>query len=147
MENSMVTSNKDWVREIKSLKAAKRNYVIEFEDKIYEMDHEQDVIHVIDSPYIDSDDRYVQKIMRIDLARALSMYALMYGLNVEVYDGEERVKANYAADEKDPDYEEDYDVVDIKIDVKDEFTMFKGINEVGYAKIYHRNNDGSYELF
>lgn len=143
----MVTNNKEWVREIKSLKEAKRKYVIEFEDKIYEMDHEQDVIHVIDPPYIDSDDRYVQKIMRIDLARALSMYALMYDLNVEVYDGEERVKANYAADENDPDYEEDYDVVDIKIDVKDEFTMFKGINEVRYAKIYHRNNDGSYELF
>lgn len=68
-------------------------------------------------------------------------------MNVEVYNGEERVKANYAAKEGDPDYEEDYEIVDVKIDIKNELTMFKGINEVGYAKIYHRNNDGSYELF
>ena len=51
----MVTSNTDWVREIKSLDKAIRKYVIEFEGKIYEMDHEQDVIHVIDEPYKDSD--------------------------------------------------------------------------------------------
>lgn len=143
----MITSNTDWVREIKSLSEAVRNYVIEFEGKIYEMDHEQDVIHVIDPPYIDSDDRYVQMIMRMDLARALSMNALMFGLNVEVYNGEERVKANYAVDKDDPDYEEDYDEADVIIDIKDEFTMFSGINKIGYAKIYHRNDNGSYKLF
>ena len=143
----MITSNTDWVREIKSLSEATRNYVIEFKERIYEADNEQDIVHIIDQPYIDSDDRYVQMIMRIDLARALSMYAIMLGLNVEVYNGEERVKSNYAADKDDPDYEEDYEEADIIIDIKDEFTMFKGINEVGYAKIYHRNNDGSYELF
>lgn len=54
----MITNNTDWVREIESLDKAVRKYVIEFEGKIYEMDHEQDVIHVIDPPYIDSDDRY-----------------------------------------------------------------------------------------
>ncbi len=143
----MLTKNKEWVREINGIDEATRNYVIEFEGKIYEMDNEQDVIHVIDPPYIDSDDKYVQMIMRIDLERALSMYALMYDLNVEVYNGEERVKANYAADKDDPDYEEDYDNPDIIIDVKDEITMFKGINKVGYAKIYYRNNDGAYKLF
>lgn len=143
----MITSNTDWVREIDSLDKSVRNYVIEFEGKLYEADNEQDIVHVIDPPYIDSDDRIVQMNMRIDLARSLSMYAIMYGLNVEVYNGEERVKANYAAKEDDPDYEEGYEILDIKIDIKDELTMFKGINEVGYAKIYHRNNDGSYELF
>lgn len=143
----MITSNTDWVREIKNIDEATRNYVIEFEGKIYEMDHEQDVIHVIDPPYIDSDDRYVQMIMRIDLARALSMYGIMYGLNVEVYNGDERVKSNYAADENDEDYEEDYEEADVIIDIKDEFTMFSGINKVGYAKIYKRNDDGEYELF
>ena len=143
----MVTSNTDWVREIRSLEEATRKYVIEFEEKIYEADNEQDIIHVIDAPYIDSDDRVVQMNMRMDLARALSMYAIMYGMNVEVYNGEERVKANYAAKEDDPDYEEDYEEADVIIDVKDEFTMFSGINKVGYAKIYHRNNDGLYELF
>lgn len=71
-------------------------------------------------------------IMRIDLARALSMYAIMNGLNVEVYNCEERVKSNYAADENDSDYEE----ADVIIDIKDEFTMFSGINKVVYAKIY-----------
>ena len=139
----MITSNTEWVREIESLDRATRNYVIEFEGKIYEADNEQDIVHVIDGPYIDSDDRYVQMIMRIDLARALSMYALMAGLNVEVYNGSERVRNNYAADEKDPDYE----TPDIVIDIKDEFTMFEGINKVGYASIYKKVEDGKYELF
>ena len=143
----MITSNTDWVREIKNIDEATRNYVIEFEGKIYEADHEQDIVHVMDPPYIDSDDRYVQMIMRMDLARALSMYAIMNGLNVEVYNGEERVKSNYAAEENDPDYEEDYEEADVIIDIKDEFTMFKGINKVGYAKIYKRTDEGKYNLF
>ena len=143
----MVTNNTDWVREIESLDKAVRKYVIEFEGKIYEMDHEQDVIHVIDPPYIDSDDRYVQMIMRIDLARALSMYALMFGLNVEVFNGNERVNPNYAADKDDPDYEEEYEEADVIIDVKNEITMFSGINQTGYAKIYYRNDKGIYESF
>ena len=86
-------------------------------------------------------------LMRIDLARALSMYALMLGLNVEVYNGSERVKENYAADKDNPDYEEDYEEADIIIDIKDELTMFSGINQVGYAKIYKRFENGRYELF
>ena len=143
----MITNNTEWVREINNLDNAVRKYVIEFEGKIYEMDHEQDVIHVIDSPYIDSDDRYVQMIMRIDLARALSMYALMRELNVEVYNGNERVKSNYAADKDDPDFEEDYEKADVIIDVKNELTMFSGINKIGYAKIYKRNSNGTYTLF
>lgn len=143
----MVTTNTDWVREIESLDKAKRKYAIEFEGKIYEADNEQDVLHVIDEPYIDSDDRYVQMIMRIDLARALSMFALMFDLNVEVYNGPEKVRSNYAVDKDDPDYEEDYEEPDIIIDVKDELTMFSGINKVGYAKIYKRLEDGNYELF
>lgn len=143
----MITSNTDWVREIDGLDKAVRNYVIEFDGKFYEADNEQDIVHVIDPPYIDSDDRYVQMIMRIDIARALSMYAVMYELNVEVYNGDERVKSNYAADEKDPDYEEDYDEADVIIDIKDEFTMFSGINKVGYAKIYYKKDNGAYELF
>ena len=105
------------------------------------------MLHVIDEPYIDSDDKYVQMIMRIDLARALSMFALMLDLNVEVYNGPEKVRSNYAVDKDDPDYEEDYEEPDIIIDVKDELTMFSGINKVGYAKIYKRLEDGNYELF
>lgn len=143
----MVTKNTDWVREIESLDKAKRKYAIEFEGKIYEADNEQDVLHVIDEPYIDSDDRYVQMIMRIDLARALSMFALMFDLNAEVYNGPEKVRSNYAVDKDEPDYEEDYEEPDIIIDVKDELTMFSGINKVGYAKIYKRLEDGNYELF
>lgn len=143
----MITNNTEWVREIESLDKAVRNYVIEFEGKIYEADHEQDIVHVIDPPYIDSDDRYVQMIMRIDLARALSMYALMFGLNVEVFNGNERVNPNYAADKDDPDYEEEYEETDVIIDVKNEITMFSGINKTGYAKIYYRNDKGVYESF
>ena len=143
----MVTKNTDWVMEIESLDKAKRKYAIKFEGKIYEADNEQDVLHVIDEPYIDSDDRYVQMIMRIDLARALSMFALMFDLNVEVYNGPEKVRSNYAVDKDEPDYEEDYEEPDIIIDVKDELTMFSGINKVGYAKIYKRLEDGNYELF
>ena len=142
----MVTSNTDWVREIKSLEEATRKYVVEFEEKIYEMDHEQDVIHVIDAPYIDSDDKYVQMLMRIDLARALSMYAIMYGLNVEVWNANERVRENYAADKDDPDYKKDYEEADVIINVANEITMFSGINKIGYAKIYERDGFGEYKL-
>lgn len=138
----MVTSNKEWIREIQSLEEAARKYVIVFDGKVYEGDNEQDIIHVIDPPYIDSDDKYVQMLMRIDLARALSMYAIMYDLNVEVWNGNERVRENYAVDKNDPDYEE----VDVIIDVKDEISMFSGINEIGYAKIYKRNKNGIYQL-
>lgn len=142
----MVTSNTDWVREIESLEQAIRKYVIEFEGKIYEADNEQDIIHVIDAPYIDSDDRYVQMLMRIDLARALSMYAIMGNLNVEVWNGNERVRENYAADKDDPDYEEDYEEADVIINVENEITMFSGINKIGCAKIYERDKVGNYNL-
>lgn len=153
----MVTNNTDLVREIDSLDKAVRKYVIEFEDKIYESDNEQEIINVIDIPYIDSNDRYIpyidnndryiQMIMRINLARVLSMYGIMFGLNVEVYNGTERVKANYAADKDDPHHEEDYEEADVIIDIKNEITMFSGINQIEYAKIYYRNDSGSYELF
>ena len=143
----MVTSNTEWLREIKDLEEAERKYVIEFEGKIYEGDKEQDIIHVMDAPYIDSDDRYVQMLMRIDLARALSMYAIMYDLNVEVWNGNERVRENYAVDKDDSDYEDYYETANVIIDVQSEITMFSGINEIGYAKIYYRNDDGLYKLF
>lgn len=153
----MVTNNTDLVREIDSLDKAVRKYVIEFEDKIYESDNEQEIINVLDIPYIDSNDRYIpyidnndryiQMIMRINLARVLSMYGIMFGLNVEVYNGTERVKANYAADKDDPHHEEDYEEADVIIDIKNEITMFSGINQIEYAKIYYRNDSGSYELF
>ncbi|CAM2079511.1 MAG: hypothetical protein NSGCLCUN01_03731 [uncultured Clostridium sp.] len=142
----MVTSNTEWAKEIDGLEEATRKYVIEVEGKIYEADHEQDVIHVIDEPYIDSDDRYVQMLMRIDLARALSMYSIMYNLNVEVWNGNERVRENYAVDKDDPDYEDDYEEADVIINVENEITMFSGINKIGYAKIYERDEDGKYKL-
>lgn len=71
------------------------------------------------------------------------MYAIMYDLNVEVWNGNERVRENYAVDKDDCDYE----TADVIIDVQSEITMFSGINEIGYAKIYYRNDDGLYKLF
>ena len=71
----------------------------------------------------------------------------MLGLNVEVYNGKERVKGNYAADKDDYDYAEEYEEADVIIDVKNEITMFSGINKVGYANIYKRNLNGTYKLF
>ena len=71
----------------------------------------------------------------------------MFGVNVEVYNGNERVKANYAVDKDEPDYEEDYEEADVIIDVKNEITMFSGINKTRYAKIYYRNDNGVYESF
>ena len=77
-------------------------------------------------------------LMRIDLARSLSMYAIMYNLNVEVWKDNERVRENYAVYKDDPDYEE----ADVIINVKNEITMFSG----GYVKIYERDEDGKYKL-
>ncbi|WP_447412750.1 hypothetical protein [Clostridium perfringens] len=67
----------------------------------------------------------MQLLFRIDFARALSMYSIMNGLNVEVHIKRKLIRYNYAVDEDDPDYEKDYDIPDVVMDVFDEFTLFK----------------------
>ena len=41
----------------------------------------------------------------------------------------------------------DYEIPDVILDVFDEFTLFKGLNELKYAKIYYKSDDGEYKLF
>ncbi|MGM8317237.1 hypothetical protein ACSXC6_17820, partial (plasmid) [Clostridium perfringens] len=94
-----------------------------------------------------TDDRNMQLLFRIDFARALSMYSIMNGINVEVYNNGKKVRDNYAVSEDDPDYEKDYEIPDVILDVFDEFTLFKGLNELKYAKIYYKSDDGEYKLF
>ncbi len=53
------------------------------------------------------------------------MYSIMNGLNVEVHIKRKLIRYNYAVDEDDPDYEKDYDIPDVVMDVFDEFTLFK----------------------
>lgn len=97
--------------------------------------------------YTETDDRNMQLLFRIDFARALSMYSIMNGINVEVYNNGKKVRDNYAVSEDDPDYEKNYEIPDVIMDVFDEFTLFKGLNELKYAKIYYRSDDGEYKLF
>lgn len=139
--------NEEWIRVIDSVDKAERRYVLEFEGLIYEADNEQDIMARLYQDYIESDERAVQLMFRIDLARALAMWSIMNNIKVDVVNGAEEVKENYAAAEDDPDYEKEYEKADVIIDVYDELTMFKGINEVGYAKIYIRDKDNTYKLF
>lgn len=138
---------KEWIQKIDSIDNANRNYVLVFEDLIFEADNEQDITSRLIRDYIETDDRNMQLLFRIDFARALSMYSLIKGLNVEVYYNGKLIRDNYAVSEDDPDYEKDYESPDIILDVFDEFTLFKGLNELKYAKIYYKDDDGKYKLF
>lgn len=138
---------KEWIRVINRKEDAVRKYVLEIHGFIYEADNEQDIMARIIKDYIETDDRNMQLLFRIDFARALSMYSIMIGENVEIENNGKEIKENYAADEKDPDYEKDYDSPDVILDVKDEFTLFKGLNEVDYAKVYYRDENRKYKLF
>ncbi|MDY3360462.1 MAG: hypothetical protein SOY04_08690 [Clostridium celatum] len=139
--------NEEWIRRIDSIEAATRKYVLVYEDIVLEADNEQDIMARLYRDYIETDSREVQLLFRIDLARALSMWSISKGLNVEIMNGKEIVKENYAASDKDPDYEKDYEKADVIIDVENELSMFKGINEIGYANIYYRNESNKYIKF
>ena len=139
--------NKKWIQKIDSIDNATRKYVLVFEGLIFECVHEQDVAARLIRDYAETDDRNMQLLFRIDFARALSMYSIMNGLNVEVQNNGKLIRDNYAVSEDDSDYEKDYDNPDVVLDVFDEFTLFKGLNELNYAKIYYKDNDGKYRLF
>ena len=139
--------NKKWIQKIDSIDDATRKYVLVFESLIFEYVHEQDVAARLIKDYAETDDRNMQLLFRIDFARALSMYSIVNGLNVEVQNNGKLIRDNYAVDEDDPDYEKDYDIPDVVLDVFDEFTLFKGLNKLNYAKIYYKSDDGTYKLF
>ena len=139
--------NKKWIQKIDSIDDATRKYVLVLEGLIFECVHEHDVAARLIRDYAETDDRNMQLLFRIDFARALSMYSIVNGLNVEVQNNGKLIRDNYAVDEDDPDYEKDYDIPDVVLDVFDEFTLFKGLNELNYSKIYYKSDDGTYKLF
>lgn len=135
----------NFVKEIGSLKEADKRYVLEYNKKVFEADNEQDIMNIMLKGYTEVDDPNMQLLYRIDLARGLEMLSLINDINVDIMNGDKKIKENYAAAAEDPDYEKDYDEADIIIDVNSELTMFSGINKVGYAKLYIKNID-KYEL-
>lgn len=138
---------KEWIRVINNKEEAVREYVLETQGFVYEADNEQDIMARIIKDYIETDDRNMQLLFRIDFARALAMYSIMLNKNVDIQNNGNEIKENYAVEADDPDYEKDYDEADVILDVKDEFTLFKGINELEYAKVYYRDKNGQYKLF
>ena len=147
LEREAPRLKKEWIQKIDSIDDANRKYVLVFDDLVFEADHEQDITSRLIRDYIETDDRNMQLLFRIDFVRALSMYSIMNGINVEVYNNGKKVRDNYAVSEDDPDYEKDYEIPDVILDVFDEFTLFKGLNELKYAKIYYKSDDGEYKLF
>ncbi|MGM8299412.1 hypothetical protein [Clostridium perfringens] len=147
LEREVGRLKKEWIQKIDSIDNANRKYVLVFEDLIFESDYEQDITSILIKDYIETDDRNIQLLFRIDFARSLIIYSIMNGLNVEVYNNGKLVRNNYAASEDDTDYEKSYEIPDIILDVFDEVTLFKGLNELNYAKIYHKSVDGKYTLF
>ncbi|WWU66705.1 hypothetical protein QJR26_17885 (plasmid) [Clostridium baratii] len=138
---------KEWIRVIKNKGEAVRKYVLETQGFVYEADNEQDIMARIIKDYIETDDRNMQLLFRIDFARALAMYSIMLNKNVDIQNNGNEIKENYAAEDDDPDYEKDYDEPDVILDVQNEFTLFKGINELEYAKVYYKDKNGQYKLF
>lgn len=138
---------KEWIRVINNKEEAVRKYVLETQGFVYEADNEQDIMARIIKDYIETDDRNAQLLFRMDFARALAMYSIMLNKNVDIQNNGKEIKENYAAEDDDPDYEKDYNEPDVILDVKDEFTLFKGINELEYAKVYYRDKNGKYKLF
>ncbi|MDU7068859.1 MAG: hypothetical protein E6343_12930 [Clostridium perfringens] len=147
LEREAPRLKKEWIQKIDSIDNANRKYVLVFENLVFEADNEQDITSRLIRDYIETDDRNMQLLFRIDFASALSMYSIMKGLNVEVQNNGKLIRDNYAVDEDDPDYEKDYDIPDVVLDVFDEFTLFKGLNELNYAQIYYKSDDGTYKLF
>ncbi|MBO3304610.1 hypothetical protein JJB75_16135, partial [Clostridium perfringens] len=133
LEKEYLRVNKKWIQKIDNIDTATRKYVLVFEGLIFECVHEQDVAARLIKDYAETDDRNMQLLFRIDFARALSMYSIMNGINVEVYNNGKKIRDNYAVSEDDPDYEKDYEIPDVILDVFDEFTLFKGLNELKYA--------------
>lgn len=132
--------NQKWINEINDISEATKNYVIEYDNNVYEADNIQDIIEVMFKGYIEVDDPNMQLLFRIDFARALAMQSLANDINVEIVNGNERIKENYAADDDDSDYEKDYEEADVLINIESELTMFSAINRINYARIYLKNN-------
>lgn len=138
----MITNNTHDVIEIEEIEKATRKYVIEFNNKIYETDCEKNIIYIMDNQYIDSNDDYAEILKRINLARELMIYSIIEGVNIEIWNGNERIEENYILEKDDINTEN----VDIIINVEDEISMFSGINEIGYAKIYIKRYNDTYFL-
>ncbi|WP_195239058.1 hypothetical protein, partial [Clostridium perfringens] len=102
LEREVGRLKKEWIQKIDSIDNANRKYVLVFEDLIFEADHEQDITSRLIRDYIETDDRNMQLLFRIDFARALSMYSIINGINVEVYNNGKKVRDNYAVSEDDP---------------------------------------------
>ncbi|MGU8670280.1 hypothetical protein ACV3RN_14620 [Clostridium perfringens] len=147
LEREASRLKKEWIQKIDSIDNANRKYVLVFEDLIFEADNEQDITSRLIRDYIENDDRNIQLLFRIDFARVLSMYSIINEINVEVYNNGKKVRDNYAVSEDEPEYEKEYEIPDVILDVFDEFTLFKGLNELNYAKIYYKSDDGEYKLF
>lgn len=147
LERKAPRLKKEWIQKIDSIDNATRKYVLVFDDLVFEAENEQDITSRLIRDYIETDDKNMQLLFRIDFSRTLSMYGIMNGINVEVYNNGKKVIDNYAVSEDDPDYEKDYEIPDVILDVFDEFTLFKGLNELKYAKIYYRSDNGEYKLF
>ncbi len=62
------------------------------------------------------------------------MYSIMNGINVEVYNNGKKVRDNYAVSEDDPDYEKDYEIPDVILDVFDEFTLLRALMNLSMLK-------------
>lgn len=139
----MVIENTQCIIEIEKIEKAKKKYVIEFNDKIYETDYEDSIIYIMNEDYININDTHIKMLKRIDFARELMLYSIMEEVNIEIWIGSERIKQSNSSDEEYVDGEN----VDVIIDIEDETSIFSAINTIGYAKIYTKNEKNEYILF
>ncbi|WWU66658.1 hypothetical protein QJR26_18110 (plasmid) [Clostridium baratii] len=83
---------KEWIRVINNKGEAVRKYVLETQGFVYEADNEQDIMARIIKDYIETDDRNMQLLFRMDFARALAMYSIILNKNVDIQNNGKEIK-------------------------------------------------------
>lgn len=96
LEREAFILKKECIQKIDNIYNASRKYVLVFCNLMSEADNKQYIISRIIRYYIETYNRNLRLLFRIDFARTLSMYSIVNGINVEVYNNRKKLIDNYA---------------------------------------------------
>ena len=96
LEREAFRLKKECIQKIDNIYNANRKYVLVFWNLMFEADNEQGITSRIIRDYIETDNRNMRLLFRIDFARTLSIYSIVNGINVEVYNNRKKLRDNYS---------------------------------------------------
>ena len=96
LEREAFRLKKECIQKIDNIYNANRKYVLVFWNLMFEADNEQGITSRIIRDYIETDNRNMRLLFRIDFARTLSIYSIVNGINVEVYNNRKELRDNYS---------------------------------------------------